>query len=105
MPEALSQSWSPTSVAILPLNTQSSAEQLAEKCLFNALRSENGSPRKPTADGSNRFMSLASPALFLVCSIPTACAIGLEECRQLHWLCPKKSHSQSTQLANRNCAK
>jgi len=34
-------------------------------------------------------MSLASPALLFVCFYTHSLRCGLEECRQLRWLCPK----------------
>jgi len=34
-------------------------------------------------------MALASPALFLVYFYTHSLRCGLEECRQLRWLCPK----------------
>src|SRR5436305_11440426 len=40
-------------------------------------------------------MALASPVLLLICFYTHSLRCGLEECRQLRWLCPK-SCSQST---------
>jgi len=45
-------------------------------------------------EGTEPFMSLASPALLFVCFYTHSLRCGLEECRQLRWLYPKITRSE-----------